>query len=61
MSRSIYKIYNPDKMLEGLRKAHQTIDATIGCHRQKPFESDEERLEYFLKMYGEMTEKEIAK
>jgi hypothetical protein len=46
-------------MPEGLQKAHQTLDTYIEqCYRAKPFESDEERLEYLFKMYEEMTSKE---
>jgi len=50
-------------MPEGLQKAHHNLDIFIEqCYRPKPFESDEERLEYLFRMYEEMTSKEkIAK
>lgn len=60
--KTLAQLYDPDKMPEGLRKAHQTLDTYIEqCYRQKPFESDEERLEYLFKMYEEMTAKEKKK
>jgi hypothetical protein len=49
-------------MPEGLRKAYHALDKAIEqCYRSKPFESDEERLEYLFKMYEEMTGKEERK
>lgn len=43
-------------MPERLQKAHHNLDIAIEqCYRHKPFESDEERLEYLFKMYEEMT------
>jgi len=48
--------YDPDKMPEGLRRAHKDLDIAIElCYRQHPFESDEKRLEYLFKMYEIMT------
>jgi len=42
-------------MPEGLRKAHYALDIAIEqCYRTKPFESDEERLEYLFRMHEEM-------
>ena len=56
--KTLAQLYDPDKMLEGLRKAHQTLDIYIEqCYRTKPFENDEERLEYLFRMYEEMTSK----
>lgn len=56
--KTLAQLYDPDKMPEGLRKAHHALDKTIEqCYRAKPFESDEERLEYLFKMYEEMTSK----
>jgi hypothetical protein len=52
------KKYSPNKMPEGLKKAHHALDKAIEqCYRPKPFETDEERLEYLFKMYEEMTSK----
>ncbi|ATB68503.1 hypothetical protein SJPD1_0375 [Sulfurospirillum diekertiae] len=54
--KTLSYLYDPDKMPEGLRKAHHALDKAIEqCYRTKPFESDEERLEYLFKMYEEMT------
>jgi type II restriction/modification system DNA methylase subunit YeeA len=57
--KTLAQLYDPDKMPEGLKKAHNNLDIAIEqCYRSKPFESDEERLEYLFKMYEEMTAKE---
>jgi hypothetical protein len=57
--KTLAQLYDPNKMPEGLQKAHQTLDTAIEqCYRPKPFETDEERLEYLFKMYEEMTGKE---
>lgn len=56
--KTLAQLYDPDKMPEGLRKAHHTLDKAIEqCYRPKPFETDEERLEYLFRMYEEMTSK----
>ena len=40
------------RCLRGLREAHHQNDLAIErCYRSKPFESDEERLEYLFKLY----------
>ena len=58
--KTLAQLYDPDKMPEGLKKAHHNLDIAIEqCYRPKPFESDEERLEYLFKMYEEMTSKEV--
>ena len=60
--KTLAQLYDPDKMPEGLRKAHHALDVAIEkCYRTKPFESDEERLEYLFKMYEDMTVKEKKK
>lgn len=60
--KTLAQLYDPDKMPEGLRKAHHNLDIAIEqCYRAKPFESDEERLEYLFKMYEEMKREEIKK
>ena len=57
--KTLAQLYDPDKMPEGLKKAHQTLDTAIEqCYRTKPFQSDEERLEYLFRMYEEITRKE---
>ena len=53
------ELYDPDKMPEGLRQAHHEMDLAVEqCYRKKPFENDEERLEYLFKLYEEMIEAE---
>lgn len=57
--KTLAQLYDPDKMPSGLREAHHQLDLAIErCYRLKPFESDEERLEYLFKMYEEMTGRE---
>ncbi len=52
-------LYDPDKMPDGLRQAHHEMDVAVEqCYRSRPFENDEERLEYLFKLYEEMIEKE---
>ncbi|MCM1986292.1 class I SAM-dependent DNA methyltransferase [Methanococcoides seepicolus] len=54
--KTLAQLYDPDKMPEGLREAHRLNDLAVErCYRSKPFESDEERLEYMFKLYGKMT------
>lgn len=54
--KTMAELYNPDKMPQGLREAHHSLDLAIEkCYRQAPFESDEKRLEYLFKLYEIMT------
>ncbi len=60
--KTLAQLYDPNKMPEGLQKAHHALDIAIEkCYRPKPFETDEERLEYLFRMYEEMTSKESKK
>ena len=60
--KTLAQLYDPDKMPEGLREAHHQNDLAVErCYRSKPFESDEERLEYLFKMYEQMIEEEKTK
>lgn len=60
--KTITQIYDPDKMPAGLRDAHHQLDLAVErCYRSKPFESDQERLEYLFKLYEKMIEEEKAK
>ena len=53
------ELYDPDKMPEGLRKAHHDMDLAVEqCYRKQAFNSDEERLEYLFTLYEKMTEAE---
>ena len=54
--KTMAELYDPDKMPQGLREAHHSLDLAIEkCYRQAPFESDEKRLEYLFKLYEIMT------
>jgi hypothetical protein len=60
--KTLAQLYDPDKMPPGLREAHHQNDLAIErCYRNKPFESDEERLEYLFKLYEQMIEEEKNK
>jgi len=60
--KTLAQLYDPDKMPQGLKEAHHQLDLAIErCYRKKPFESDEERLEYLFKLYEEMIAKENKK
>ena len=57
--KTLAQLYDPDKMPEGLREAHRLNDLAVErCYRSRPFESDEERLEYLFKLYEQMIEEE---
>ncbi|MDC1068443.1 N-6 DNA methylase [Candidatus Kapabacteria bacterium] len=57
--KTLAKLYDPDKMPEGLREAHRLNDLAIErCYRSKPFDSDEERLEHLFKLYEKMIAEE---
>jgi hypothetical protein len=60
--KTLAQLYDPDKMPDGLREAHHKNDLAIErCYRSKPFENDEERLEYLFKLYEKMIAEEEAK
>lgn len=60
--KTLAQLYDPDKMPIGLREAHHQLDLAVErCYRAKPFESDEERLEYLFKLYEQMIEEEKNK
>ena len=60
--KTMAQLYDPDKMPDGLREAHHQLDLAIErCYRAKPFETDEERLEYLFKLYEQMIEDEKSK
>ncbi len=60
--KTITELYDPNKMPAGLREAHRQNDLAVErCYRIKPFESDEERLEYLFKLYEQMIAKEKDK
>lgn len=60
--KTLAELYDPEKMPDGLREAHHQLDLAVErCYRTKPFESDEERLEYLFKLYEQMIEAEKNK
>ena len=57
--KTLAQLYAIDKMPEDLKEAHHQLDLAMEkCYRNKPFENDEERLEYLFKLYEEMIAKE---
>jgi hypothetical protein len=60
--KTLAQLYDPDKMPDGLREAHHQLDLAVErCYRAKPFDTDEERLEYLFKLYEQMIEDEKSK
>lgn len=57
--KTLAQLYDPEKMPQGLREAHRLNDLAVErCYRSKPFETDEERLEYLFKLYEQMIAEE---
>lgn len=60
--KTLAQLYDPEKMPQGLRDAHHQLDLAVDkCYRSKPFENDEERLEYLFKLYEQMIEEEKSR
>jgi hypothetical protein len=60
--KTLAQLYDPDKMPDGLREVHNQLDLAVEkCYRSKPFESDEERLEYLFKLYEQMIDEEKSR
>lgn len=60
--KTLAQLYDPEKMPDGLREAHRLNDLAVErCYRSKPFENDEERLEYLFKLYEKMIAEEKEK
>ena len=58
-TKTLAQLYDPEKMPDGLLKAHHELDLAVErCYRLKSFENDTERLEYLLRMYQEMSNKD---
>lgn len=54
--KTMAELYDPDKMPQGLKEVHHSLDLAIEkCYRPTPFENDEKRLEYLFKLYEIMT------
>lgn len=49
---TLAELYDPDKMPDDLKKAHQELDFAVDhLYRKKGFESDEDRLQHLFKCY----------
>jgi hypothetical protein len=60
--KTMADLYDPDKMPDGLREAHKYLDLAIDqIYRNKPFESDEDRLAHLFKLYEDMITGETNK
>ena len=60
--KTLAEMYDPNKMPEDLREAHQELDVTVDrLYRAKPYNSDEERLTDLFALYEQMIERENAK
>ena len=56
---TLAEMYDPDKMPEDLRKAHEENDILVDkLYRSTPFQTDEARLATLFKLYEEMTGRE---
>ncbi len=54
---SLGEMYKPENFPDNLRDAHHKLDLAVErCYRDKPFESDEERLEFLFKQYVKLTQ-----
>jgi hypothetical protein len=57
--KTMAELYDPEKMPESLRDAHQYLDEVIDkIYRSKSFKDDNERLEHLFTLYEEMVKKE---
>lgn len=57
--KTMAQLYDPEKMPQGLKEAHHSLDQAIErIYRSKPFTSDEERLEYLFDLYSKMVRKD---
>lgn len=54
--KTLADLYDPEKMPEDLRVAHEELDAIVeSCYPGAPFPNDEARLECLFKLYEKMT------
>ena len=55
-ANTIAQLYDPDKMPEDLRVAHEQLDTSVDkIYQNFSFNNDEERLECLINLYDEMT------
>lgn len=60
--KTIAQLYDHKKMPADLKEAHHNLDISVErCYRSRPFETDEERLEFLFKLYEQMIEQEKSK
>ncbi len=62
--KTIAQLYDPEKMPNDLRAAHQALDDTLEkIYIGRLFKNDAERLEHLFKLYAQMTakKKRVAK
>lgn len=60
--KTLAEMYDPDKMPDDLRAAHQELDEAVDAvYRKKPFDNDEERLAHLFDLYETMTANERKK
>ncbi len=53
--KTLAELYDPDKMPIELKDFHLQLDNAVEkCYRSRPFENDEERLEFLFKLYEQM-------
>jgi len=58
-NKTMAELYDPEKMPDGLREAHKYLDVAVDqIYRNKPFDSDEDRLTHLFKLYEKMIIKE---
>lgn len=54
--KTLADLYDPDKMPEDLREAHEELDRIVeSCYPGAPFANDEARLECLFRLYEKMT------
>ena len=54
--KTLAELYDPEQMPDDLREAHHQLDLVVdGCYRERPFNDENERLEWLLKLYEKMT------
>lgn len=53
--KTLAELYDPERMPVGLRGAHKNLDDLVdSVYRERPFESDDQRLELLFGMYEEL-------
>jgi hypothetical protein len=57
--QTLAELYDPNKMPDDLRNAHEELDKAVdNIYRDKPFETDEERLAHLFNLYEQMVSEE---